>query len=173
MKPSRQAVPALLAVPAAAIAAALTRWPSVMLGSLATIAAIAWVVSVVLAPSRPRLYVVGPAAALLLLLIPTAPDAFLPVPGWSIGIAVGFALIASLPPRHAGTKARTGLGVWIPMMGVVAVLLIPLLLPMVFGPNRLASMIDRASPALLLIIATLLGAAAIGIGLLRNREVTV
>ncbi len=163
---------AYIAVPVAATAATLTRWPDLWLGLAATLLAITWIASTLLGSTKPRFQGIGPVSAIALALLPTAPDAVLPIGGIFIGGAIGFALLSALPPRHEGVHARPGFGAWIPVLGVTAALILPLLVPLLFGPDRLGAMVDRTAPAQIAVVAALLALAATGFVLLTRKEVT-
>ena len=139
--------PVHVAVPLAALAAVATRLPDPWLAVPAALAAVGWFACTLLAPRRRILHLVGPAAALVLVALPVSREPLLAVPGVLVGLLVGVAVLTALPPHQAGLPPRTGLAVWSPVIFVAAVLLLPLLLPALLGPERMSLLADRLAPA--------------------------
>lgn len=162
--------PVHVAVPLAALAAVLTRWPDPLWGGLATVLAALWVASAHRAEAKPNLHLVGPAAALALLALPVAPAPLVALPGAAVGIAVGLAVLTALPRRHAATT-RFRFGAWAPAIAIAALVLVPLVLPLLVGPERIAAA-DRFAPATLTLFLLMATAATTAYVLLTRKEAT-
>lgn len=160
-----------VAVPLAAAAAVLTRWPDTAWGLVATALAGLWVYAAHRAEADGRLHLVGPVAALGLVALPVDPAPLLPLPGIVVGLAVGIALLTALPVRQAGIAARFRLGSWTPTILIAMLLLVPLALPLLVGTERLAAAADRLAPATTTAVLLLVTAAVAAYVLLTPKEV--
>lgn len=164
-----------VAVPVAGLAAVLTRWPDLASGIAATLLAGFWTLFALrahAAGARPWLHVAGPAAAILMLVVPVAADPLVPLPGFVVGILAGFALLSALPERPAGLDARRGLAAWSPVLFVGGLMLLPALALSVVGPDRLSAAVDSLGPAGLTLAVLLVALVVAGTTLLTHKEAT-